>query len=415
MEIRLLQEQDIDRLSVAEQYHLGMESPDYLGNTGPDTLVTAKIRSYFTKQVTPQTTTPNGYGTGAVSLALGHNIALEEDIPAQFIYVAEENSQLWGLGVLVADGYIPYLDCHPDRQRRGVGVQIYRTIVAKALELGLTRLYTEATVTTRAFFKSRGFRVVKEWRVVEEGEIKVNYLMEKYLEEIKQFVVATFYHFVDLPDYKEMQPVLKAFCDRYHLKGTILLAQEGINSTIAGSREGIDALLNYLRSDHRLQGLEHKESFCQVIPFQKLRVRLKKEIVTLGVTGIDPSREVGKYVEPKDWNTLISDPDVVIIDTRNTYEVELGTFNGAIDPQITTFGQFPNYVAENLNPEQQQKVAMFCTGGIRCEKASAYLLAQGFKEVYHLKGGILKYLAEVPPEESLWEGECFVFDDRITL
>ena len=340
---------------------------------------------------------------------------LESVSPESFIYIAEEDAQFLGLGILAIDGEISYLYCHPDHQRRGVGVQIYRALVAKALELEIICLYTEANPSNRAFFKSRGFCVVKEWRVLEAETTMIHYRMEKYLEEPKQFVVATFYHFANLPDYKEMQSVLKTFCDRHYLKGTILLAQEGINSTIAGSREGIDALLDYLRSDQRLQALEHKESVCQIIPFQKMRVRLKKEIVTLGVAGIDPSREVGKYVEPKDWNNLISDPEVVVIDTRNTYEVEFGTFDGAINPQITTFGDFPRYATENLDPEKQTKVAMFCTGGIRCEKASAYLLAQGFKEVYHLKGGILKYIAEMPPEESLWEGECFVFDDRITL
>ena len=387
MEIRLLQEKEIGRFSVGSQYPLDMELPIDGKDLESNTLVAAKINSYFTKQITSE----------------------------QFIYLAEEGSQLLGFGVLAADGKIPCLYCHPDYQRQGVGIQLYRAITAKALELGLNRLYTETNITTRRFFKSRGFSILKEWRTREEEQPKINYLMEKYLEKSGQFVVATFYHFANLPDYKEMQPVLKDFCDRHHLKGTILLAQEGVNSTIVGSRQGIDALLNYLRSNPCFQYLEHKESYCQVMPFQKLRVRIKKEIVTFGVPGINPNREVGKYVEPKDWNTLISDPEVVVIDTRNIYEVKLGTFEGAIDPQITTFGQFPNYVTENLKPEQQQKVAMFCTGGIRCEKASAYLLAQGFKEVYHLKGGILKYIAEVPPEESLWEGECFVFDDRITI
>ena len=387
MEIRLLQKKEIGRFSIGSQYPLDMELPIDGKDLESNTLVAAKINSYFTKQI----------------------------ISEQFVYLAEEGSQLLGFGVLAADGEIPCLYCHPDYQRQGVGIQLYRAIAAKALELGLNRLYTEANITTRRFFKSRGFSILKEWRTREEGQPKINYLMEKYLEKSGQFVVATFYHFANLPDYKEMQPVLKDFCDRHHLKGTILLAEEGINSTIVGSRQGIDALLSYLRSNPCFQSLEHKESYCQVMPFQKLRVRLKKEIVTLGVPGINPNREVGKYVEPNDWNALISDPEVVVIDTRNIYEVKLGTFEGAIDPQITTFGQFPNYVAENLKPEQQQKVAMFCTGGIRCEKASAYLLAQGFKEVYHLKGGILKYIAEVPPEESLWEGECFVFDDRITL
>ncbi len=407
MEIRLLQKEDIDRLGIklpSNGQDFGLALSDSSGADIADNSAIAKLNSYFTKQIAQQ---PNEQF---------HQPAIAPDTSNQeFIYLALEELQLIGFGILTADGSIPLLYCHPDYQRRGVGIQLCRTIVTKALELGLNRLSTQATPATREFFKNRGFQIVKEWREKEAGEAKIYYLMERYLEEVQQFVVATFYHFADLPDYQEMQPQLKDFCDLHHLKGTILLAQEGINSTIVGTRQEIDALLDYLRSDQRLQNLEHKESFCQVKPFQKMRVRLKKEIVTLGVPGIDPSREVGQYVEPKDWNKLISDPEVVVIDTRNIYEVNFGTFNGAIDPQITTFGQFPNYVAENLNPEQQQKVAMFCTGGIRCEKASAYLLAQGFKEVYHLKGGILKYIAEVPPEESLWEGECFVFDDRITL
>jgi len=333
----------------------------------------------------------------------------------RFAYVADVEGKIIGLGVLAADGAIDCLYCHPDYQRRGAGVQLYRTMVAKALELGIDRLHTTASYATRAFFKSRGFSVTKEWRVKSGDEFLILYRMEKYLEKPEQFVVAAFYHFAMLEDYQEMRPVLKDFCDRHHLKGTILLAQEGINSTIAGSRAGIDALLIYLRTDPRLQHLEPKESFCDVMPFQKMRVRLKKEIVTLGVPGIDPSRAVGIYVEPKDWNALITDPEVVVIDTRNHYEVEFGTFAGAIDPGLKSFGEFPDYVAENRSSQSHQKVAMFCTGGIRCEKASAYMLSQGFQEVYHLKGGILKYLEEVPPEESLWQGECFVFDDRITI
>ncbi|PZU93553.1 MAG: hypothetical protein DCE90_16415 [Pseudanabaena sp.] len=228
-------------------------------------------------------------------------------------------------------------------------------------------------------------------------------------------VVAAFYHFTELPDYAEWQTTLKEFCELHQLKGTILLAKEGINSTIAGSREAIDALLAYLRNDPRLKELEHKESFCQGMPFQRMKVRLKKEIVTLGVPDINPNVQVGTYVEPHEWNQLIADPDIVLIDTRNNYEVEFGTFKGAINPNLEAFGEFPNYVKKNLDPQKHQKVAMFCTGGIRCEKASAYMLAQGFSEVYHLKGGILKYIEEVPKEESVWEGECFVFDDRVSI
>lgn len=228
-------------------------------------------------------------------------------------------------------------------------------------------------------------------------------------------VVAAFYHFTDLLDYELLQAPLKEFCDAHQLKGTILLAKEGLNSTIAGSRAAIDGLLAYLRSDPRFQDLEHKESYCKGVPFQRMKVRLKKEIVTLGVPDIDPRHRVGTYVDPQDWNALIADPDVVVIDTRNTYEVEFGTFKGAINPNLETFGEFPDYVRSRLNPEKHQKVAMFCTGGIRCEKASAYMLSQGFTEVYHLKGGILKYLEEVPTANSVWEGECFVFDDRVSI
>ena len=234
-------------------------------------------------------------------------------------------------------------------------------------------------------------------------------------ESIEPFVVAAFYHFTELSDYETMRTPLKEFCNTLKLKGTILLAKEGINSTIAGSREAIDALLDHLRNDPRLHNLEHKESYCDGIPFQKMKVRLKKEIVTLGVPDIDPRYRVGTYVAPQDWNALIADPDVIVIDTRNNYEVEFGTFKGAINPNLETFGEFPDYVQAQLSPEKHQKVAMFCTGGIRCEKASAYMLSQGFSEVYHLQGGILKYIEEVPNEESVWEGECFVFDDRISI
>lgn len=234
-------------------------------------------------------------------------------------------------------------------------------------------------------------------------------------DNIELCVVAAFYHFTDLLDYEAMRDPLKEFCDAHELKGTILLAKEGINSTIAGSRQAIDALFIHLRSDPRLQDLEHKESYCQGVPFQRMKVRLKKEIVTLGVPDIDARHRVGKYIDPKDWNDLIADPETIVIDTRNNYEVEFGTFKGAINPHLETFGEFPLYVQEQLNLKKNQKVAMFCTGGIRCEKASAYMLSQGFSEVYHLKGGILKYLEEVPPEESTWEGECFVFDDRVSV
>jgi UPF0176 protein len=197
--------------------------------------------------------------------------------------------------------------------------------------------------------------------------------------------------------------------------GTLLLAREGINGTIAGPRVGVDAVKRWLDADSRFEGVDYKESFVDIQPFKRTKVKLKKEIVTMGVDGIDPKRIVGTYVEPKDWNAVISDPDVLVVDTRNQYEVEIGTFANAKNPATDTFREFPDYVKQNLDSSRHKKVAMFCTGGIRCEKSTAYLKEQGFDEVYHLKGGILKYLEEVPEQESLWHGECFVFDDRVTV
>ena len=228
-------------------------------------------------------------------------------------------------------------------------------------------------------------------------------------------VVAAFYHFTRLDDYKDMREPLLKKCLNLGLKGSILLAKEGINSTIAGTREGIDGILAYLRADPRLNALEHKESFAKELPFLRMKVLLKKEIVTLGVEGVDPHQKVGDYVEPKDWNALISDPNVVVLDTRNVYEYAIGTFDRAIDPQTETFREFPNFVEDNLSHDKEKPIAMFCTGGIRCEKASSYMLSRGFKKVYHLKGGILKYLEEVPEKESLWKGDCFVFDHRTAV
>jgi len=228
-------------------------------------------------------------------------------------------------------------------------------------------------------------------------------------------IVAALYHFATLDDYQIMREPLQQFCIEHDIKGSLLLANEGINGTVAGSRDDIDALLSHLRSDTRLQGLEHKESIATTWPFYRMKVKLKKEIVTLGVEGVSPTVCVGTYVEPQAWNAVIADPDVLVIDTRNDYEYEIGTFKGALDPDTTAFRQFPEYVQAKCDPLKHKKVAMFCTGGIRCEKASAYMLQQGYEEVFHLKGGILKYLEEVPEEESLWEGECFVFDDRVTV
>jgi UPF0176 protein len=232
---------------------------------------------------------------------------------------------------------------------------------------------------------------------------------------MNQYVVAALYKFVELPDYEALSVPLKAECDHLGIKGTLLLAAEGINGTVSGSREGIDALLAYLKQDARFAELEHKESLYDEQPFYRMKVKLKKEIVTMGVEGIDPKQIVGTYVKPQDWNALISDPEVLVVDTRNYYEYAIGSFERALDPETETFREFPDYVKDNLNPAQHKKVAMFCTGGIRCEKATAYMKEQGFDEVYHLEGGILKYLEEVPASESLWRGECFVFDNRVAV
>jgi UPF0176 protein len=228
-------------------------------------------------------------------------------------------------------------------------------------------------------------------------------------------VVAALYKFATLEDYQALREPLLDVCQAAGTRGTLLLAEEGINGTIAGTREGIDAVLAFLRSDARLADLEHKESFDDHNPFYRMKVKLKKEIVTMGVPGIDPNRVVGTYVEPKNWNALIDDPEVLLIDTRNDYEYGIGTFRGAVDPHTTTFREFPAWVREHLDPARHKKVAMFCTGGIRCEKASAFMLQEGFEEVYHLQGGVLKYLEEVPEQDSAWEGECFVFDNRVAV
>ena len=232
---------------------------------------------------------------------------------------------------------------------------------------------------------------------------------------MSQTIVCALYKFVTLENYQEMrQPLLDAMLNN-QIKGTLLLAQEGINGTVSGPREGIDNLLAYLNADNRLSPVSTKESLHDEPPFYRTKVKLKKEIVTMGVEGIDPLKTVGTYVKPSDWNALIADPDVTVIDTRNDYEIEIGTFKHAIDPKTDTFREFPQYVKDNLDPDTNKKVAMFCTGGIRCEKSTAYLKEQGFEEVYHLEGGILQYLEDVPKEESLWEGDCFVFDNRVAV
>ncbi|WP_299875938.1 rhodanese-related sulfurtransferase [uncultured Cocleimonas sp.] len=231
----------------------------------------------------------------------------------------------------------------------------------------------------------------------------------------EKFVVCALYHFVILEDFEALRDPLHQVMEDNGVRGTLLLAREGINGTISGTREGIDAVLAWIRNDPRLAKVDTKESYDDIIPFYRTRVKLKKEIVTMGIETIDPKEIVGTYVKPEDWNDLISDPDVILVDTRNDYEVAIGTFKNAVNPDTTVFREFPAYVEENLNPNKHKKVAMFCTGGIRCEKSTAYLKTQGFEEVYHLEGGILKYLENVAEEESMWEGECFVFDNRVSV
>ncbi len=229
------------------------------------------------------------------------------------------------------------------------------------------------------------------------------------------YLVVALYQFSYFETYESYRDGLMHICNEWEIKGTLILAAEGINGTIAGPEKNVRKLLHYLQQIPEFTNLEWKESWSDEQPFYRMKVKLKREIVTLGQKDADPRQKVGTYVEPKDWNALISDPDVVVIDTRNDYECQLGTFKGAVNPDLETFREFPEYVSENLDPQKHRKVAMFCTGGIRCEKASAYMLQHGFKEVYHLHGGILKYLEEVAKEQSLWEGECFVFDNRVSV
>lgn len=235
-------------------------------------------------------------------------------------------------------------------------------------------------------------------------------------------VVAALYKFVTLAPSMEAQEPLRQWQERLYqicqandIRGSLLLAHEGINGTVAGSRAAIDALLGWLRSHAEFADLEHKESLAERNPFFRLKIKLKKEIVTMGVPGIDPNKRVGTYVEPAAWNELIARDDVVVLDTRNDYEYAIGTFERALDPNTRSFREFPDWVKQHLDPGKHKKVAMFCTGGIRCEKASAYMLAQGFEEVYHLKGGILNYIEKMPVEQSRWRGDCFVFDNRVAV
>jgi UPF0176 protein len=232
---------------------------------------------------------------------------------------------------------------------------------------------------------------------------------------MNDIVVCALYRFVALDDYSALRQPLLTLMAEHQVRGTLLLAHEGINGTIAGPRQGVAAIKNWLAQDERFQGIDYKESLVDIQPFKRTKVKLKKEIVTMGVDNIDPRRTVGTYVSAERWNELISDPEVLLVDTRNQYEVEVGTFQRALNPGTDSFREFPEYVARNLDPQKHRKVAMFCTGGIRCEKSTAFLKEQGFDEVFHLQGGILKYLENVPEEESLWRGECFVFDDRVTV
>lgn len=228
-------------------------------------------------------------------------------------------------------------------------------------------------------------------------------------------LTAAFYKFVELQDFAARKAPLLECCERHGVKGTILLAKEGVNGTIAGSPEAVRAVLAYLRSEPRLRDLEHKEATGETTPFYRMKVRLKREIVTLGVPQVDPAKMAGQYVKPQEWNQLLEDPDVVVVDVRNDYEVSLGTFPGALNPRTKTFSEFPQWVRSAEALRNKPKVAMFCTGGIRCEKSTALLRSEGFAQVYHLQGGILKYLETVPEGESRWQGECFVFDERVSV
>lgn len=231
---------------------------------------------------------------------------------------------------------------------------------------------------------------------------------------MSEIIISAFYKFVSLPDYEQMRAPLGEFCRAQGVKGTILLAAEGINGTLAGSRKGIDQVFAYLREDMRLADLETKESSADFLPFTRMKVRLKKEIVTLR-EAVDPTETVGTYIAPQAWNELIRDPEVLLIDMRNDFEVQIGSFEGAVNPETASFSEIVAYTREKLDPEKHKKVAMFCTGGIRCEKATSFFLKEGFENVYHLQGGILNYLANVPKTQTKWHGELFVFDERVTV
>lgn len=228
-------------------------------------------------------------------------------------------------------------------------------------------------------------------------------------------IVATFYKFIELDDLKTRQSQLKDICEAQGIIGTILLAEEGINATIAGEKASLDCFWQVLKQDPQFADIEPKISETEEPPFHRLKVKIKPEIVTMGVDEIQPTLTTGQHIDPETWNQIISDPEVLVIDTRNEYEYKVGTFQNAISPHTDHFRQFPEFVEQNLDPKKHKKIAMFCTGGIRCEKASAYLVEKGFAEVYQLNGGILNYLEKVSSEDSLWEGECFVFDQRVAV
>ena len=230
-----------------------------------------------------------------------------------------------------------------------------------------------------------------------------------------QIVIIAFYRFISLPDFQEIRAILLEKLKELEIKGTILLAEEGINGTISGYQLAIDAIIAYFNQDQRFKNLNYKFSYAKKQPFQKTKVKLRKEIVKLAKESVDPNAAVGEYVSPKNWNQLITNPEVVVIDTRNHYEIAMGTFKGAINPKTRRFHELPQFVAKELDKNKHKKVAMFCTGGVRCEKSTSYLLQQGFENVYHLEGGILNYLEQIPEDKSLWEGECFVFDERVTV
>lgn len=237
------------------------------------------------------------------------------------------------------------------------------------------------------------------------------------------FLTAALYKFVELPDYADLQQPLLAVCEGNGVKGTLLLASEGINGTIAGPEQGVRAVLAWLRSDPRLAALEHKEAWADELPFYRMKVRLKREIVTMGVPDVHPALMAGQYVKPAEWNELLAQPGVVLVDTRNDYEVSIGTFDGAINPHTGSFSELPAWVDREMAEGgklaevdgKKPRVAMFCTGGIRCEKSTALMRSKGFEEVYHLEGGILKYLETMPETQSRWSGECFVFDERVSV